>query len=78
MFDFAEKLRQIIWSMTDEGKVLSENNQKNIRAYVYEREFRRIKALPEFKELLTWPFLEEHPEVEHEMYKALYGGSKNA
>ena len=54
LFDFAEKLRQIIWSMTDEGKVLSENNQKNIRAYVYEREFRRIKALPEFKELLTW------------------------
>ena len=31
-----------------------------------------------FKELLTWPFPEEHPEVEHEMYKALYGGSKNA
>ena len=54
LFDFAEKLRQIIWSMTDEGKVLSENNQKNIRAYVYEREFRRIKALLEFKELLTW------------------------
>ena len=54
LFDFAENLRQIIWSMTDEGKVLSENNQKNIRAYVYEREFRRIKALPEFKELLTW------------------------
>lgn len=54
LFDFAEKLRQIIWSMTDEGKVLLENNQKNIRAYVYEREFRRIKALPEFKELLTW------------------------
>ena len=54
LFDFAEKLRQIIWSMTDEGKVLSENNQKNIRAYVYEREFRRIKALPDFKELLTW------------------------
>lgn len=54
LFDFAEKLRQIIWSMTDEGKVLSENNQKNIRAYVYEREFRRIKALPEFKKLLTW------------------------
>ena len=54
LFDFAEKLRRIIWSMTDEGKVLSENNQKNIRAYVYEREFRRIKALPEFKELLTW------------------------
>ena len=54
LFDFAEKLRQIIWSMTDEGKVLSENNQKIIRAYVYEREFRRIKALPEFKELLTW------------------------
>lgn len=54
LLDFAEKLRQIIWSMTDEGKVLSENNQKNIRAYVYEHEFRRIKALPEFKELLTW------------------------
>ena len=54
LLDFAEKLRQIIWSMTDEGKVLLENNQKNIRAYVYEREFRRIKALPEFKELLTW------------------------
>ena len=54
LLDFAEKLRQIIWSMTDEGKVLSENNQKNIRAYVFEREFRRIKALPEFKELLTW------------------------
>ena len=54
LLDFAEKLRQIIWSMTDKGKVLLENNQKNIRAYVYEREFRRIKALPEFKELLTW------------------------
>ena len=54
LFDFAEKLRQIIWSMTDEGKVLSENNQKNIRAYVYEREFRRIKALPDFKKLLAW------------------------
>ena len=54
LLDFSEKLRQIIWSMTAEGKVLSENNQKNIRAYVYEREFRRIKALPEFKELLTW------------------------
>ena len=54
LLDFAEKLRQIIWSMTDEGKVLLENNQKNIRAYVYEREFRRIKALPELKELLTW------------------------
>ena len=54
LLDFSEKLRQIIWSMTDEGKVLSESNQKNIRAYVYEREFRRIKALPEFKELLTW------------------------
>ena len=54
LLDFAEKLRQIIWSMTDEGKVLLENNQKNIRAFVYEREFRRIKALPEFKELLTW------------------------
>ena len=54
LLDFSEKLRQIIWSMTDEGKVLSESNQKNIRAYVYEREFRRIKALPEFKELLIW------------------------
>ena len=54
LLDFSEKLRQIIWSMTAEGKVLSESNQKNIRAYVYEREFRRIKALPEFKELLTW------------------------
>ena len=54
LLDFAEKLRQIIWSMTDKGKVLLENNQKNIRAYVYEREFRRIKAFPEFKELLTW------------------------
>ena len=54
LLDFAEKLRQIIWSMTDKGKVLLGNNQKNIRAYVYEREFRRIKALPEFKELLTW------------------------
>ena len=31
-----------------------------------------------FKELLTWPFPEEHPEVEHEMYNVLYGGSKNA
>ena len=54
LLDFSEKLRQIIWSMTAEGKVLSESNQKNIRAYVYEREFRRIKALPEFKELLIW------------------------
>lgn len=30
------------------------------------------------KEQLTWPFPEEHPEVEHEMYNVLYGGSKNA
>jgi hypothetical protein len=30
------------------------------------------------KERLTWPFPEEHPEVEHEMYNVLYGGSKNA
>ena len=54
LLDFSEKLRQIIWSMTAEGKVLSESNQKNIRAYVYEREFRRIKALPDFKKLLAW------------------------
>ena len=30
-----------------------------------------------FKELLTWPFPEEHPEVEHEMYNVLYGGSND-
>lgn len=30
------------------------------------------------KEQLTWQFPEEHPEVEHEMYNVLYGGSKNA
>jgi hypothetical protein len=30
------------------------------------------------KERLTWPFPEEHPEVEHEMYNVLYGGIKNA
>ena len=31
-----------------------EVRQKIIRAYVYEREFRRIKALPDFKKLLAW------------------------
>ena len=31
-----------------------EVRQKIIRAYVYEREFRRIKALPDFKKLLVW------------------------
>ena len=31
-----------------------EVRQKIIRAYVYEREFRRIKALPYFKKLLAW------------------------
>lgn len=31
-----------------------EVRQKIIRAYVYEREFRRIKALPDFKKLLEW------------------------
>ena len=31
-----------------------EIRQKIIRAYVYEREFRRIKALPDFKKLLAW------------------------
>ena len=30
------------------------------------------------KEQLTWPFPEEHMEVECEMYNALYGSSKNA
>jgi hypothetical protein len=29
------------------------------------------------KEQLTWPFPEEHPEAEYEMYNVLYG-SKNA
>ena len=53
LLNFAEKLRRIIWSMTEEGKAQTEEEQEKISlAYVYDREFRRIKAIPEFKELL--------------------------
>ena len=53
LLNFAEKLRRIIWSMTEEGKAQAEEEQEKISlAYVYDREFRRIKAIPEFKELL--------------------------
>lgn len=54
LLDFAEKLRKIIWSMTEEGKIQVEEAQEKISlAYVYDREFRRIKAIPAFKELLN-------------------------
>ena len=46
LLEFAEKLRKIIWSMTEEGKEQSEEEQEKISlAYVYDREFRRIKAI---------------------------------
>ena len=55
LLEFAEKLRKIIWSMTEEGRNQSEEEQEKISlAYVYDREFRRIKAIPEFKELLNY------------------------
>ena len=55
LLEFAEKLRKIVWSMTEEGRVQSEEEQEKISlAYVYDREFRRIKAIPEFKELLNY------------------------
>ena len=55
LLNFAEKLRRIIWSMTEEGKAQTEKEQEKISlAYVYDREFRRIKAIPEFKELLSF------------------------
>ncbi len=55
LLNFAEKLRRIIWSMTEEAKAQSEEEQEKISlAYVYDREFRRIKAIPEFKELLSF------------------------
>ena len=53
LLNFAEKLRRIIWSMTEEGKAQTEEEQISL-AYVYDREFRRIKAIPEFKELLSF------------------------
>lgn len=55
LLNFAEKLRRIIWSMTEEGKGQTEEEQEKISlAYVYDREFRRIKAIPEFKGLLSF------------------------
>ena len=55
LLNFAEKLRRIIWSMTEEGKAQTEEEQEKISlAYVYDREFRRIKAISEFKELLSF------------------------
>lgn len=55
LLNFAEKLRRIIWSMTEEGKAQTEEEQEKISlAYVYDREFRRIKAILEFKELLSF------------------------
>lgn len=55
LLNFAEKLRRIIWSMTEEGKAQTEEEQEKISlAYVYDREFRRIKEIPEFKELLSF------------------------
>ena len=55
LLNFAEKLRRIIWSMTEEGKAQTEEEQEKISlAYVYDREFRRIKAIPEFKALLSF------------------------
>ena len=58
LFEFAGKLRRIIWSMTEEGKAETEEQEKISLAYVYDREFRRIKAIPEFRELLN--FLNEN------------------
>ena len=55
LLNFAEKLRRIIWSMTEKGKAQTEEEQEKISlAYVYDREVRRIKAIPEFKELLSF------------------------
>ena len=55
LLEFAEKLRKIIWSMTEEGKEQSEEEQEKISlAYVYDREFRRIKAISKFKDLLNY------------------------
>ena len=55
LLNFAEKLRRIIWSMTEKGKAQTEEEQEKISlAYVYDREFRRSKAIPEFKELLSF------------------------
>ena len=55
LLNFAEKLRRIILSMTEEGKAQTEEEQEKISlAYVYDREFRRIKAIPEFKGLLSF------------------------
>ena len=55
LLNFAEKLRRIIWSMTEEGKAQTEEEQEKISlAYVYDRAFRRIKAIPEFKDLLSF------------------------
>ena len=55
LLNFAEKLRRIIWSMTEEGKAQTEKEQERISlAYVYDREFRRIKSRPEFKGLLSF------------------------
>lgn len=55
LLEFAEKLRRIVWSMTEEGRTRSEEEQEKIAlAYVYDREFRRIKAIPEFRELLNY------------------------
>ena len=55
LLNFAEKLRRIIRSMTEEGKAQTEEEQEKISlAYVYDRAFRRIKAIPEFKELLSF------------------------
>ena len=55
LLEFAEKLRKIVWSMTEEGSVQAEEEPEKISlAYVYDREFRRIKAIPEFRELLNY------------------------
>ena len=41
---FAEKLRRIIWSMTEEGKAQTEEEQEKISlAYVYDRSFGGLK-----------------------------------
>lgn len=50
---FAEELRRIIWSMTEQGKEES-TGERILPAYVYEREFRKIKYMPEFKKLLEY------------------------
>ena len=51
LLEFAEKLRQIVCSMTEEGR---EQEQKTTPVYLLDREFRTMRATPEFQELLAY------------------------